>query len=90
LGALGWTYRVPILGYSSAGAAYSAHVVCSCRHIGGRSLQDCKKDRISGMELISLSEDTQAKSVTARFPLLGPQTAIYRKGYGCVLQEWDD
>ena len=41
------------------------------------------------MELISLSEDAEAKSVTASFPLLESQTATYREGYGCVLESWD-
>lgn len=90
LGALGWLYRAPILGYTGTGASYSAHVVCSCRYIGGRSLQDCKKDRLSGMELVSLSEDEEAKSITARYPLLPPAVATYRKGYGCVMERWED
>lgn len=90
LGGLGWFYRAPILGYTSAGSSYSAHVTCSCRYIGGRSMEDCKKDRISGMELVSLSEDEEAKSVTARYPLLPSVTATYRKGFGCVLEKWED
>lgn len=87
---LGWFYRTPILGYTGAGSSYSAHVVCSCRYIGGRSLDDCKKDRLDGMELVSLSDDENAKSVTARYPLLPSVTATYRKGYGCVLEKWED
>lgn len=90
LGVLGWFYRAPILGYTGAGASYSAHVVCSCRYIGGRSLEDCKKDRLSGMELVSLSEDEEGKSITARYPLLPPTVATYRKGYGCVMERWED
>jgi hypothetical protein len=31
----------------------------------------------------------QARSVTARFPLLASQTATYREGWGCVLEKWD-
>ena len=42
------------------------------------------------MELVSLSEDTKDKSVTARFPLIASETATYREGYGCVLEEWQD
>ena len=40
------------------------------------------------MELVSLSEDARARSVTARFPLLARETATYREGWGCVLEEW--
>ena len=90
LGGLGWLYRAPIMGYTAAGSTYSAHVICSCRYIGGRSLEDCKKDRLRGMELVSLSDDEEAKSVTARYPFLPPVTATFRKGYGCVLEKWED
>jgi hypothetical protein len=40
------------------------------------------------MDLITLSEDTSARSVTARFPLIAGQTATYRDGWGCVLERW--
>lgn len=90
LGGLGWFYRAPILGYTAAGASYGAHVTCSCRYIAGRSLEDCKKDRLSGMELVSLSNNEETKSVTARYPFLPSVTATYRKGYGCVLEKWED
>ena len=73
-----------------AGSAYAARVGCSCRFVAGRSLDDCAKDKLEGMELVSLSEDVQAKSVTASIPLLASDTATYREGYGCVLQEWRD
>lgn len=90
LALLGWFYRAPILGYTAAGSSYSARVACSCRYVGGRSLEDCQKDRLAGMELVSLSADEETKSVTARYPLLPPVTATYRKGYGCVLEKWQD
>lgn len=87
--ATGWYFRVPITGYTAAGTAYSAHVACSCRYIGGRDMEDCRKDKLAGMELVTLVDDTETKSVTARFPLLSSDTATYRKGYGCVLEPWD-
>lgn len=82
-----WT---PINGYADVGASYGARVACSCRYIGGRSLGDCRKDFEPGMGLVMLSEDTAAKSVTARFPLLASQTATFHDGPGCVLEPWDD
>lgn len=82
-------YRAPALGYAETATAYSARVACSCRFVAGRSLADCKKDKLEGMELVTLVDDVQAKSVTARFPLIASDTATYREGYGCVLQEWD-
>ena len=80
--ALFWT---PLNGYAKVGAAYGARVACSCRYLGGRSIGDCRKDFEPGMELVMLSEDAKAKSVTARFPLLASETARYRQGEGCRL-----
>ena len=79
-----------ISGYGKVSTAYSARVACSCRFVGGRDLEDCGKDKLAGMELVTLTEDAEAKSVTARFPLVAADTATYREGYGCVLQEWRD
>ena len=89
LAAAAWYFRTPAQGYAQTAAAYSARVACSCRFVAGRSLDDCKKDKLAGMELVTLSDDPGAKSVTARFPLIASDTARYREGYGCVLEEWD-
>jgi hypothetical protein len=70
--------------------AYGAHVTCSCRFIEGRSLDDCAKDKLDGMALVRFSEDPQTKSITASVPFVARETATWRKGYGCVLQEWQD
>lgn len=78
----------PLHDYAETGAAYGARVACSCRFAGGRDLADCTKDFEPGMELVSLTEDTQAKSVTAHFPLISSQTATYRDGPGCQLEPW--
>lgn len=86
-GLLAWNWSA-IDGYGNAATAYSARVVCSCRYVGGRDLDDCEKDKLEGMELVTLSEDAEAQSITARFPLIASDTATYREGYGCVLQEW--
>jgi hypothetical protein len=75
-------------GYARTGAAYGARVACSCRYVGGRSLADCRKDFERGMELVLLSEDAPARTVTARFPLLASQSATYRDGPGCQLEPW--
>ncbi len=85
-----WFYRDSLQDQALAGTAFGARVGCSCRYIGGRSLEDCRKDFEPGMGLISLSEDDDAKSVTASVPLLASQTATYREGYGCVLEPWDE
>lgn len=89
LAALVWFWQ-PLNSYAQTGASYGARVACSCRYLGGRSLSDCRKDFEPGMELVMLSEDKEAKSVTARFPLLASQTATFREGEGCRLEEWRD
>ena len=73
-----------------AATAYAARVGCSCRFVAGRSIGDCAKDKIEGMELVSLSEDAAARSVTASIPFLSSDTATYREGYGCMLKKWED
>ena len=85
----GWFNRGIVSGYSSTGTAYAARVGCSCRFVAGRSLADCEKDKVAGMELVSLSEDAAARSVTATFPLIGASTATWREGYGCMLETWE-
>lgn len=78
----------PLNGYARTGAAYGARVACACHYVGGRSLKDCRKDFEPGMELVMLSADSEARSVTARFPLLASETATYRAGPGCQLEPW--
>ena len=85
-----WWFRTPIAGYAHAGTAYGARVACSCRYAGGRSLEDCEKDKLAGMEFVRLSEDEAEKSVTATFPLIASETARWKEGYGCVLDPWED
>ena len=86
--ALAWFWR-PLNAWGTAGAAYGARVACSCRHIEGRDLADCRRDFKPGMELIRLSEDEEARSVTAGLPLLISQSATFRPGEGCVLETWE-
>ena len=73
-----------------AATAYAARVGCSCRQVAGRSLEDCAKDKLEGMELVSLSENEATRSVTASIPFVASDTASYREGYGCVLSKWED
>ena len=74
---------------AEAGTAYGARVACSCRFVAGRSLSDCAKDKLEGMEFVMLSENTDSMTVTASVPLIASDTATYREGYGCILKEWD-
>jgi hypothetical protein len=86
---LAWYFGPGLADRAEAGTAYGARVACSCRFVGGRGLEDCRKDFEPGMDLVSLSENDEQKSVTASVPLLASQTATYREGYGCVLERWE-
>lgn len=85
---LGWYYHADVMAQTGAGTAYGARVGCSCRFVEGRALRDCRKDFEPGMSMVRLSEDREAKSVTASVPLLASATATYRQGFGCVLERW--
>jgi hypothetical protein len=88
-GGVFYVNRGPLLGDARAGAAYGARIGCSCRYIDGRELGSCKGDLEQGMGFVFLSENAEAKTVTARVPLLASATAEYRKDWGCVLEKWD-
>ena len=87
--ALAWFWH-PLNSYAETGTSYGARVACSCRYVEGRALGECRKDFEPGMELVRLSEDEAARSVTATLPLLAYQTATFREGEGCVLEKWGD
>ena len=82
--------RGPIQGYAGVSTSYAARVACSCRFVAGRDLEDCAKDKLAGMEIVSLNENPDAQSVTATIPFVNTTTATKRDGYGCVLEAWDD
>lgn len=89
VGVLAWFWG-PLRSHAVAGASYGARVGCACRYVEGRPLGDCRKDFEPGMELVRLSEDEEARSVSASFPLLASQTATFREGQGCVLEKWEN
>ena len=89
LAAISSVYRVQINGYTEVMTAYSARVACSCHYVAGRSMEDCAKDKLEGMELVTLKANPDERSVTARFPLIASNTAYYREGYVCVLEKWE-
>lgn len=68
------------------GAGYGAHVVCSCRYIGGRDMESCYNDYEPGMEMITMTDDPEERRVTASVPLLASRSAQFREGLGCVLE----
>jgi hypothetical protein len=66
-------------------AGFGARIACSCHYVGGRPLDSCKADFEPGMEWLLISNDIQARTVTARLPLLAQRTARYDPGFGCTL-----
>lgn len=85
--ALAW-FWTPLHGRAVAGASYGARIACSCHFVAARDIAQCRADFEPGMGLVMLSVDDAAKRVTARVPMLSRQTASYRSGEGCVLEEW--
>ncbi|HWU02339.1 MAG TPA: hypothetical protein VN222_06345, partial [Novosphingobium sp.] len=61
--ALAWRWP-GVHGDAVAGASFGARIGCSCRYVEGRPLDQCAHDFEAGMSLISLSEDSAARSVT--------------------------
>ena len=71
---------------ADVGAAYGARVGCACRYVEGRALDSCTRDFEPGMEMVSLSEDAESKTVTASVPLLASRSAHYVDG-SCVFSD---
>jgi hypothetical protein len=73
-----------ITGQAKVGAAYGAHIACSCRYIEGRDMASCETDMEPGMEIVSLSDDPENKRVTATVMFLAEAVAERRGAFGCV------
>jgi hypothetical protein len=86
---LAWAWR-PLTASAVTAASYGARVACPCRFIAGRTLQSCREEIEPGLGWVMLSDDDQARSITARIPLLAKQTATFRPGDGCQLEKWGE
>jgi hypothetical protein len=73
-----------IKGQAKVGAAYGAHIACSCRYIEGRDMPSCETDMEPGMEIVSLSDDPGNKRVTASVLFLAKAVAERRGTNGCI------
>lgn len=78
-----WNWN-SIKGEARVGAAYGAHIACSCRYIEGRDMASCETDKEAGMGLVSLSDDPDNKRVYASVPFLAEAVAERRGAFGCV------
>lgn len=73
-----------------AKTAYAARIACSCHHVAGRTLDQCRDDLPANMGAVMLSEVAGEKAVKASLPFFGSDVARYRAGSGCVLDGWKD
>ena len=73
-----------IKGQARVGAAYGAHIACSCRYVEGRDMGSCETDKEAGMALVGFSDDPENKRVTASVPFLAKAVAERRGAFGCV------
>ena len=71
------------------GSAYAARIGCSCRYVQGRSLDSCQTDFEPGMEMVSVGEDPDTKTITGSVPLLASRSAHYAGASGCLLDPAD-
>ena len=78
-----WNWN-SIKGQARVGAAYGAHVTCSCRYIEGRDMASCETDKEKGMEMVRLSDDPANQRVYASVPFLAEAVAERRGAFGCV------
>ncbi len=73
-----------IKGQARIGAAYGAHITCSCRYIEGRDMASCETDKEAGMALVGFSDDPENMRVTASVPFLAEAVAEKRGAFGCM------
>lgn len=78
-----WSWGT-IQGQARVGAAYGAHITCSCRYIEGRDMASCETDKEAGMAMIGFSDDPDNNRVTASVPFLAEAVAERRGAFGCV------
>ncbi len=74
-----------ITNYARVGTAYSAHIACSCRYIGGRDMASCVGDLEDGMEMISLTDDPENQRMRASLLFIEEAIAEKRGDFGCIV-----
>jgi hypothetical protein len=78
-----WNWN-SIKGQARVGAAYGAHVTCSCRYIEGRDMASCETDKEKGMEIVRLRDDPENNRVYASVPFMAEAVAERRGAFGCI------
>lgn len=85
----GVTYGPGLAQEAQAGTDFGARIACSCHYVEGRPIDQCRADFEPGMTMVRLSVEEDESAVIASVPMLASTRAIYRKGWGCVLEEWN-
>lgn len=86
LGVAAWYYP-RAKAQAELGTAFAARVACSCRYVAGRPLDSCGGDLPPGTEIVTLSEEPEARRVIAAVPLLASASARLNGASGCQLEE---
>ena len=87
-GGYGWLRFGPQGKRAELASGYVAHVVCSCRYVGGRDMQSCATDLEPGMEIVQMADDPAAKRITAWVsPGIARRSARYEGEFGCTFDE---
>ena len=81
--AVGGYFYVKPLAY--VGTGYTAHRLCSCVFVSGRSEEDCMGDLGPSPVGIDHRVDAQAQTVVASIAPLATSTATYHGATGCRL-----
>jgi len=71
---------------AQAGSAYAARLTCSCRYVEGRSAESCAQDIAGDAGAVTIAEDAAAKRITGSVLLLGRRSALFRPGFGCLME----
>ena len=85
--ALAIWYYPTMKAQADAGSAYAARIGCSCRYVQGREMDSCIRDFEPGMEIISVGDDVETKTVTGSVPLLASRSARFQGASGCVFAD---
>jgi hypothetical protein len=83
LGVAVWYYPT-LKAQAEVGSAYAARIGCSCRYVQGREMDSCTRDFEPGMEIISVADDPETKTVTGSVPMMASRSARYQGASGCV------
>lgn len=87
-GGYGWLKFGPQGKRAELASGYVAHVVCSCRYVGGRDMASCVTDLEPGMEIVRMADDPAAMRITAWVsPGIASRSARYEGEFGCTFDE---